>query len=270
VVDVFHRFKCICNNTIFSSASRFFFFPSIDLIAINQDPLGIPVNNTMPQICTDTGSQPPRVTVWAGPLANGDFVLMLLNVQSDNACTQASVNIADALAGMPGTVKHVKGTTFDCRDLWSNSSCGTFLLTGGKNLTIPVDKHQAIVMRFSAADDASRNAETPTDVVREDIVDRHESLPFWQGREGDAAQDQYRHVQSHLATGSRRKASTTAPAPWPTRGGDASHSGRSRAGLKGPSTCAQKWSFTPDHQHTKPTYEVSDAVWSYSILWQRR
>ena len=63
-----------------------------DLIAINQDPLGKPVSRMAQNGCADPVPAPPHprnfhqkvVTVWAGPLAGGAHVAMLLNAEGNS------------------------------------------------------------------------------------------------------------------------------------------------------------------------------------------
>ena len=61
-----------------------------ELIAINQDPLGKPANRIVQNGCVDVPPHPPTphqkvVSVWAGPLAGGAHVVMLLNSESNGA-----------------------------------------------------------------------------------------------------------------------------------------------------------------------------------------
>jgi hypothetical protein len=215
------------------------------LIAINQDDLGIPVFRSTDLKCfnssTSGNADPVDVLVYAGPLSNGDFVIMFANIQSENGCDHATISLAEAVTGMQGKLT---GDAFTCKDLWTKKSCGTFKLSGGANITLPVDRHQALVMRFSAVGG-----------VGGVVAERDEELMIAADDKSEARQllEQRQDEDAYMATlrkeerqRSNMQATPSPTPPWPTRGGDASHSGRGLGALVGPSTCAKKWTFTPD------------------------
>ena len=219
-----------------------------EMIAINQDPVGVPVNQTATLACAKT-----NIAVYAGPV-HGGHVLMLLNTQSPPGpwapgpfpamdCPAASVDLS-AVLGV------AKGVSLHCRriDDGSNSSCGT-LVAGVQNLTVPVLSHEGVVVRFTAATAAA--TATATSPIA------HGASPAFQAaRSKPAATATFTFPRP--ATRRPTLVSAGGPAPWPMRGFNAAHTGKSPH--RGPSVCALKWVFGNTTQNSGQSYESVPAV----------
>ena len=202
------------------------------ILAINQDPLGIPAAEvTSAGGCTNRSA---RVSLWAGPLSGDAFVLMILNA-GDSDCVGATVDLRAAL-------NVSDGTELGCMDVWKNSTAGagacgssTVIASGTQNFTTTVPSHAAIVLRFSSVHHQRRggagSAQKPSSLP-EQLTGTHAVLPV----AGMAS------AVAPPATGGDRLVTTAvAAAPWPMQGHDARHSGRSPA--HGPATCNVLWNF---------------------------
>jgi len=80
---------------------------NVELIEINQDPLGIQGHH----IANDSDE---TEEIWAGPLANGDLVVMLFN----SGINTADITVTWAQLGISGTM--------NVRDLWIHSDIGAY------------------------------------------------------------------------------------------------------------------------------------------------
>ena len=235
-----------------------------DMIAINQDPLGVPAkplrnpgsarsSGNYVNVCTTQGSaltSNPRVLVWSGPLSGGDFVVMLLNKEGGTAskaqdCVAATVDLA--------AIGVAHGVKLSCRNLWTNSSCG-IITAGTANLTQSVPSHSAVVLRLSplvytpakAAGASQRRVAAPTSPSGSEFVATTQEFEF----------------EAAVASAVRgTEASSASPIPSYMRGGNAAHSGRTTA--KGPALdkARIKWNWGNVTQHDSPTaFESIPAV----------
>ena len=99
-----------------------------ELIAVNQDALGVQGH----RVWDASGLE-----VWAGPLANGDVVIVLHN----RSPAAANITARWADVGVPA------GTKVSARDLWSKADLGSFT----DSLSLPVPMHGARALRLSAS-----------------------------------------------------------------------------------------------------------------------
>jgi hypothetical protein len=205
-----------------------------DLIAVNQDSLGVPIDESSALPCGKTS-----VRVFGGPLSGGRKVLMLLNVQgnlqhanSSLDCPSVSLD-ARAVLGLPAGAK-LKCTRIDDG---KRASCGTLTTdaSGGSNFTSPpVKNHEAVVLRFEPAGGHK--------MEEEEMPTRTRAL----------SSPPPVHVATTWTAPGVRSISAAAPAAqtvatasaWPMRGKDSHHSGRSDfGGLASNTSCALKWVF---------------------------
>ena len=205
-----------------------------DLIAVNQDSLGVPVNESSALPCGKTS-----VRVFGGPLSGGRKVLMLLNVQgnlqqasSSLDCPSVSLD-ARAVLGLPAGAK----LTCTRIDDGKRASCGTLAADasgGGANFTSPpVKNHEAVVLRFEPA--AGHSAKEEEEVPMRAHVLRSPPPAH--------VATTWTAVRSSSAAPSTTQALATASA-WSMRGKDSHHSGRSNyGGLASNASCTLKWVF---------------------------
>ena len=158
-----------------------------ELIAVNQDALGRPVSARGVAAVSPPGA---AVSVWAGPLAGGAFVLLLLNNSPLNA-SAATVDLVTAL-------NVSAGTAFDCRDLLAHAPCGGG--GGGGGLFVLRDGVHA----FHTG--AAIDSEVLLSVGRDRLI-----CVF--GRIAGAEQGPFELL--HAAAGHKRQAWTVSAAPVP-------------------------------------------------------
>ena len=225
-----------------------------DMIAVNQDLLGIPATKARSITCAGSGGSTGRTDVYAGPLSGGGFVIMMLNPGQSGPgvdCNAMSVDLA-------ATLNVTKGMQFTCKNLWTQVDCGP-LTAGTNNFTVAkIPAASAVVVRLrpvSASVDTNIPPHELADEVRlraraEMQAARYKAIRMRKERQALTMPpiDTPQHTASLRATaGAARAASApaiapTAPAPasaWPMRGRDSARSGTAAA--KGPSICAIKW-----------------------------
>jgi alpha-galactosidase len=218
-----------------------------ELIAVNQDSLGKPVS---PRGAAATSPPGAAVSAWAGPLAGGDFVLLLLNDSPLNA-SSASVDLAAAL-------NVSAGTTFDCRDLLAHAPCGGGALeAGAANFSTPVRSHAVAVVRLTprAPQRAAAAAAEPT-LAERPAISRPAAAPN--------AETLSRAAPAEPLPPLARRAAGATSSAWPMRGHDAAHSGRGSAA--GPSSCAILWAFNKTLAGSEQNQECSPAVASSGLV----
>lgn len=108
-----------------------------EVIALNQDPLGVQGH----KVWNSSSGQ----DVWAGPLANGDVAVVLLN----RAETDANITAQWSDIGLKA------GTNAAVRDLWMKASMGTYT----DSITLSVGPHASRTLRLSAATSGGTIAE---------------------------------------------------------------------------------------------------------------
>ena len=101
-----------------------------ELIAINQDPLGVQGH----RVWRDQAGH----EVWAGPLANDDVVVVLFNRNE----TAANITAQWSDIGVPS------GTSAAVRDLWLFAGLGDFT----DQITLPVVHHGSRALRLTPSD----------------------------------------------------------------------------------------------------------------------
>ena len=126
-----------CDVTAMTNAT-FTILTNAEIIAINQDALGVQANRRYGQNGTE---------VWAGPLANGDIAVVLFNRVETNTDMDITVRFVEEL-GLNAN------TTLAARDLVEHKSLGQF--TGHYTVTLP--RHTSQTLRLSAVKQANNNA----------------------------------------------------------------------------------------------------------------
>jgi alpha-galactosidase len=116
-----------CDVTAMSNATLSI-LTNKDIIALNQDPLGVQGHRV---------AKSNDLEVWAGPLANGDVAVILFN-RSPSA---ANITAQWADIGL------AKGTAATARDLWSKANLGSF--TDSLQLAVPT--HAVRTLRLTPA-----------------------------------------------------------------------------------------------------------------------
>jgi alpha-galactosidase len=223
-----------------------------ELIDINQDALGAPA--TAHGAATVSPPSAAAVSVWAGPLAGGDFVLLLLNDSPLNV-SSASVNLAAAL-------NVSAGTAFNCRDLLAHAPCGggnAELVAGAANFSAPVRSHAVAVVRLSPkASPLQRKApRLEREVAAKAQAAQADAAPRSPLPAPAASAPPRRHVPNRLRT---------AASVWPMRGHDAMHSGRAGAGVVGPASCTVLWAFNTTLAGSEQNQECAPAVTSSGLV----
>ena len=99
-----------------------------DVIALNQDPLGVQGHRR-----NSSGG----LEVWAGPLANGDVAVVLLNRNAQQANITALWSDIGIAAGNKASV----------RDLWSGQTLGTYI----DSLSLATPSHGSRTLRITPA-----------------------------------------------------------------------------------------------------------------------
>ena len=218
-------------------------------------------------VCRSGGSQ--RVIVWSGALSGGDVVVMLLNKEGNTAakamdCPTASVDLT-ALG-----VAH--GTKVACRNLWTNSSCGT-ITAGSENLTQPVASHSAVVLRLSPVHSGDDEVQPAKQAGGKDARDDREELPPQQLLDGGFVATTQLFPATHSSA--RATVDSTAVKAVPSsiassmRGGDAAHSGRTTATgpeLAGKASAPIKWSWGNVTQNGPIAFESIPAVTASGLV----
>ena len=100
-----------------------------EVIALNQDPLGVQGHRVWNN---SAGHE-----VWAGPLANGDVAVVLLNRAEAAANITAQWSDIGVKSGVNGTV----------RDLWLKQALGSYT----DSITLTVNTHGSRTLRISTA-----------------------------------------------------------------------------------------------------------------------
>lgn len=123
-----------------------------EVIALNQDALGVQGH----RVWNSSAGQ----EVWAGPLANGDVAVVLLNRAGSTANITAQWSDIGVKAGTNATV----------RDLWLKQGLGTFT----DSITLSVNTHAVRALRLSTSKVVVVEAEVESEVVEKvTVVKRH-------------------------------------------------------------------------------------------------
>lgn len=119
-----------------------------DIIALNQDPLGIQAKRVYSSIAKEDPSKEyirdmNRVDILAKPLSKGRFALSFINVSEEDKDEEYSVDIALLKKYLGDRI--LKASSYEVRDLWSGSvttnNAGTFTVKGLKacdNITVVI------------------------------------------------------------------------------------------------------------------------------------
>ncbi|KAJ3101189.1 hypothetical protein HDU97_001601 [Phlyctochytrium planicorne] len=129
-----------------------------EVIAVNQDPLGVSAKRVMK---TDDG-----MDVWSGPLSNGDRVLMVLN-RGDEDVESFEIGL-ELIFGEKGEKKENVTRRVVARDLWKKKNIGTF--TNVINVAVP--RHDVAMLRVTLpeANVKSLSTDPPAKGTPEDML----------------------------------------------------------------------------------------------------
>ena len=235
-----------------------------ELIAVNQDALGRPVSARGVAAVSPPGA---AVSVWAGPLAGGAFVLLLLNNSPLNA-SAATVDLVTAL-------NVSAGTAFDCRDLLAHAPCGGggggggLLVAGAANYSAAVRSHAVAVVRLSpralSLSESATMLSVPPPVVATSVARLAGRQPLAVPVVASPSSVTAFAPPSAAMPPARRRPPAPLPASvWPMRGHDAAHSGRGNAA--GPSSCKVLWAFNKTLAGSEQNEECAPAVSSSGLV----
>jgi alpha-galactosidase len=103
----------LLGNDLRSTEDRYFkMVTNPEVIAMNQDPLGVAASLMERRKTEGSNNENGWIDVWAGPLANGDRVLMVLN----RGGKTEDVDVDVAILGNPA---QLKGMKVHVRDVWA-------------------------------------------------------------------------------------------------------------------------------------------------------
>ena len=127
-----------------------------DIIALNQDELGIQAKSVWSSACADNADTTylmnhDRVDILAKPLSNGDFAVSFINLDDKKACGEFKIDVSDIVSKLGNKLENAdkikQSKEFTLKDLWTGEE-----KTVGTGICVSdIEAHDNVTFRVSVA-----------------------------------------------------------------------------------------------------------------------